>query len=105
MDDVAYLIQQDYTEDGLGQHIPNKETSIEIFVSVQSISRTEYFEAGKNGLMPEIVIKTAAINYSGEKLIEYQGVRYGIYRTYRSNIPDEVELYLQRKAGAEYVNN
>ena len=105
MDGVAYLIQKKYVADNIGQLIPDGETRLELFVSVESINRREWMDAGRNGLNPEIKLVTAAINYSGEKEIEYKGVRYAIYRTYNVPDSDDVELYLQRKAGVQNGNS
>ena len=101
MDGVAYLIQKIYKKDTIGQRIPESETRMEIFVTVESVSRREWSDAGKNGLNPEIKIVTAAINYSGENEMEYNGVRYSVYRTYHPTDTDRIELYLERKAGVE----
>lgn len=101
MDGVAYLIQKTYKEDGIGQRVPENETRLEIFVTVESVNRREWAEAGKNGLNPEIKITTATINYSGEKEVEYNGIRYSVYRSYQLPASDRIELYLERKAGVE----
>lgn len=101
MDGVAFLIQTTYKKDMIGQFIPDKETLIEVLVTVESVSRREWMDAGRNGLSPEYKMTTAAINYSGEKEVEYEGVRYAIYRTYNPPESDEIELYLQRKAGVQ----
>jgi len=105
MDGVAYLIQPTYVEDSIGQLIPDAENRQEIFVTVESISRREWMDAGRNGLNPEKKLVTSSINYSGEMEIEYEGVRYAIYRTYNPPESDEIELYLQRKAGVQNVSN
>lgn len=99
MDDVIYLISQSFKKDVLGQLIPCDEKRIEVLVEVLSISRAEFFSAGKNGLTPELVFKTSAINYSGEKIIEFGGKRYAVYRTF--NIPgsDDIEIYVKKETG------
>lgn len=107
MDGVAYLIHKLYSSDSIGQKIPIGETKQEIYVSTGSINRNEWFNAGRNGMNPEILLTTAAVNYSGEDIIEYDGVRYGIYRTYQRKDSDEIELYLHKKGGingTEYKN-
>lgn len=98
MDGVAYLLKESYKEDKIGQHVPAKVRS-EIFVSEGPITRNEWFKAGQSGMNPEIVLTTAAVNYSGETAIEYKNVRYGIYRTYHEKDSDEIELYMHRKGG------
>lgn len=101
MDGVVYLIQKIYKEDAIGQRIPDVENRLELFAAIESVSRREWAEAGRNGLKPEIKITTAAINYSGEKEIEYNGTRYSVYRTYHLPESDQIELYLERKAGVQ----
>lgn len=98
MDGVAYLIHKSHTRDELGQLVP-KEEKIEVFVMTKSVSGKEWHEAGRNGLKADIALITAYVNYSGETFIEYDGVRYGIYRTYHNKETDEIELYLEKKAG------
>lgn len=98
MDGVAYLIQMKYEADKIGQNISSEEKR-EIYVSERTLTRTEYFKAGQNGMNPEIMLATAAVNYSGENVIEYRTIRYGIYRTYQKLDSDEIELYLHKQAG------
>ncbi len=105
MDGVAYLISVIYKEDSLGQKIPNGENRLEVFVTVESVGRREWIDAGRNGLNPELKLTTASLNYSGEKEIEYEGVRYAVYRTYNAPDSDEIEFYLQRKAGIQNGSN
>lgn len=98
MDGVAYLLGDTYMEDGIGQRIPAEGRQM-IFVSEGAITRNEWFRAGQNGMNPEIMLTTPAINYSGQTVIEYKKIRYGIYRTYHKVDSDEMELYLRRKGG------
>lgn len=99
MDDVAYLIFNEDVRDAIGQFVPGMETRSEILISVESINRSEFFNAGKSGLTPEFLFKTAAINYCGQDEVEYNGKRYSIYRTYNPPNSDEIELYVQKKVG------
>lgn len=101
MDGVAYLIQKKYKKDSLNQAVLDEEAQLEIFVTVESVNRNEWFSAGRNGLAAEYVLSTAAVNYSGEKELIYNGTRYAIYRTYQGRNSDEIELYVQRKAGVQ----
>ena len=103
MDSVAYLVRQSLTQDDMGQNISGGETLLEVFGSVDSVSRAEFFSAGRNGLAPEFVFKMPKINYSGEREIEYDGKRYSIYRTYSEGNSDEIELYAQSDGGVKNV--
>lgn len=98
MEGTAYLIRQTYEYDDIGQPIPTEE-AIEILCHIESIGQNEFFAAGQNGINSDIKIVTQAVNYSNEEIIEYNGERYGIYRTFRRNNSDEIELYCEMKGG------
>lgn len=99
MDDVIKLIAEIYTMDSLKQKIPT-ETSREVFASINSVNRAEWHNAGHNGLQASFVATTPSINYNGEELVEWNGTRYTVYRTYLRADSDEIELYLEKKAGS-----
>jgi hypothetical protein len=65
---------------------------------VNSVTRNEFFEAGRNGLNPEYVFRVFFGDYDGERIVEYKGKRYGVYRTYHGR-NDMMELYAERKGG------
>ncbi len=95
--DTIKLITDTYTQDEYGvRQRTTKET--EVFCEVSSISASEWFEGHRNDLNPEYRFTVFFGDYSGQKACVYNGLRYGIYRTYRDN--DMVELYAERKAGA-----
>ncbi len=94
---VVTLISQTYALDAIGQMVAT-EVERDVFCNVASVSQTEWFQGGQNGLNPEYQVTMFAPDYEGEKLVEFNGVRYGVYRTYVRN--DELlELYLERKVG------
>ena len=74
--------------------------SREIFAQVESVTRAEFFDAGRNGLNPEYKFTVFFDDYEGEDTVIYNGKPYGIYRTYRAKT-DELELYAERKGGAD----
>lgn len=95
---VVTLISETYAPDAIGQMVAT-EKERDVFCNVQSVSQSEWFQGGQNGLNPEYKVTMFAPDYEGEKLVEFNGVRYGIYRTYVRQ--DELlELYLERKTGA-----
>lgn len=96
MEDIITLISVTKTQDAYGVWRMT-ETSKEVFCSVQSVTRTEFFDAGRNGLNPAFVFTIFGDDYDGEETIEYAGKRYGVYRTFRSG--DDMELYAERKGG------
>lgn len=98
-DRIAYLINVTYTQDEIGQDVP-VENKKKIFCNISSVSAAEWFEAGRNGLQAELRITMFAFDYNGEDIVEIEGNRYSVYRTYRAKA-DEIELYLEKKAGSE----
>ena len=96
-DHTAFLIRVSHTQDAIGQQVP-EEIKREIFCEVSGIRQSEWFNAGQRGLKPELMLTVFCDDYEGESLIEVDGVRYGIYRTYPAK-NDRMELYLQKKGG------
>ena len=75
------------------------ETSQEVFCDVRSITRTEWFEAGRSGIEhPSFVFVMNRTEYDGQKIVEYHAQRYGVYRTYAGRNED-LELYVEAKGG------
>lgn len=74
------------------------ETSRDVYAQVDSVSRSEFFEAGRNGLNPQFVFTMFYGDYNGEQICEYNDKRYAIYRTYLTKT-DTIELYAERKGG------
>ena len=91
------LISQTYKKDSIGQMIP-EETEREVFCSVSSVSGSEWIEAGRNGIRPEVKITMFQPDYQGELITELDGTRYSVYRTYMAK-NELIELYLEKKAG------
>lgn len=98
MDGTVILVGQTYTKDSIGQQIA-KETQTEIFCSIKSATRQEWRDAGQNGIKAELVLVTAAVNYSGERIAIINGKRRAIYRTYHPTDSDDIELYIQEEVG------
>lgn len=103
MDAVCTLISKTFTQDEVGFPVAT-DTTYETFCQVQSVSRAEFFNAGKAGLTPEYVFTVNAVEYDGQSEVEYEGKRYTIYRTYRTD-EDMMELYAEYRSGVTDVDN
>lgn len=79
-------------------------TAREVFCSVNSVTRAEFFEAGRNGLNPQFQIKMFFGDYNGETVVGYKGRLYSVYRTYQAKT-DEIELYVERQVGTDGKEN
>lgn len=95
--DVINLISESRTQDDYGRWIATKTTK-QVMCQVDSITRAEFFEGGRNGLNPEFKFTMFFGDYSGESIVEYQGKTYAVYRTYLRRT-DIIELYVERKGG------
>lgn len=102
MDDLIYLISETYVSDEIGQLVPS-EQSVPVWAHLQSVTRSEWYDAGQNGLQPQLVAITPIVNYNGESIVQIgdgeQAKRYSVYRTFFGPDTDSIELYLERKAG------
>ena len=101
MDDEALLVAETYRQNEIGV-MESVRVVRAVWVSVQSVSRTEFYRAGQAGLQPSMVLTTPAVNYDGEEEVIYHGKHYAVYRTYQPPDSDEMELYLQPKTGVTY---
>lgn len=101
MDDTLILIAKRLKQNEIGDFVCEDEVRREIWGNIRSVSRAEWYDAGRKGMNPEIVFATPLVNYCYETEAELNGVRYGIYRTYFVQGSDEIELYLERKAGVQ----
>lgn len=95
--DIVTLVGYSRTQDefGVWRSTPSER---QVFCSVDSVTRDEYFEGGRNGLNPEYRITMFFGDYNGENTVVYNGISYGVYRTYHAKT-DELELYVERKGG------
>jgi len=94
---VLKLITVTQTQDAYGVW-HDTEQSREIYCEVQSVTRSEFFEAGRSGLNPDMQFTVFFADYSGEEIVEYNGERYSVYRTYLTK-DDNLELYVERAGG------
>lgn len=101
--DVCNLISITKVQDDYGVW-RDTEISREVFCQVDSVTRAEFFEGGRNGLNPQFRITMFAGDYEDESIIEYNGKRYAVYRTFFSKT-DTIELYVERKGGTNGEKN
>lgn len=96
--DVCTLIGVQSQLDAYGVSRPQTETRQVRFCRVQSVSGTEFFEAGQAGIRPQYRFTLPRAEYSGEQTVEYQGRRYTVYRTYEPSAR-MIELYVEARVG------
>lgn len=103
-DGVIYFLKSTVTKDVYGVEHESFEHR-EVFCQVFSITRTEFFSAGRNGLNPDFMFKVFSGDYEEERTCKYEGVSYAIYRTYNPPGEDYIELYAQTEGGANGKGN
>lgn len=92
-----YLQTTAYTVDSIGQRKATV-TETAVFALVESVSMSEFFQAGEIGLKPDLKFVVRLMEYSGEETLRYGTDVYSIYRTYRRK-DGRVELYTQKRVG------
>lgn len=98
MDDVIKLIAESRTKNKYGVEVPSR-TYRQVFCQVHSVTRDEFYNAGRNGLNPEWRFTMFHGDYGNETIVEYKGETYAVYRTYLVPGTDYIELYVQREGG------
>lgn len=86
INDVVKLITSTVTTtvDTYGDEVISRPAR-EVFAGVQSVGYKEFYEAATVGLKPEIkFVLQDYDDYEGEKELAYNGIRYQIIRSYRT---------------------
>ncbi len=95
MNDVILLVHEIRTTDEYGDPAVTY-TSREVFCKVKSIGQKEFYQAQAVGMQPEIKFVIADyLDYEKETIVEYDGERYRVLRTYRTG--QELELVCYRE--------
>lgn len=109
MDDVITLISETKAQNDFGVW-EMTETGKQVFAKVHSVTRQEFYDGGRAGLNPELHFDIFKGDYDGQRIVEYHGQRYGVYRVYQPESPngryvtrtedtDYIEIYVERKGG------
>lgn len=95
-DNELTLIKQEFIEDEIGNQTPS-ETRKTVLCNVKSVGRNEFYSAATAGLQPSIVFVIHGYEYDGEQVVEFEGTRYNVIRTYSTDF-EEIELTCERVA-------
>ena len=93
------LLKTTYTQDDLGEWGETSE-EVNVFAYVSSVTMSEFYQAGLQGMKPEYRFLIWQTEYSGEELLKYGDNIYSIYRTYLRD-DGRIELYVTLKKGEE----
>lgn len=95
MTEILTLIQQTRSVDAYGDLVTT-ETTRDVFCRLASIGQKEFYQAQAVGLQPEIKFVLADyLDYQNEQLVEHNGQKYRVLRTYRAG--QELELTCYRE--------
>lgn len=95
--DTITLIRYTTGRDKIGN--PTKEKELrELWCSVRSATRYEYYNHGVADRVPEYVVTINAFEYAGEVECIFRDKEYNISRIYEAD-RDNLELTLERKVG------
>lgn len=97
--DIITLYADTVSYDDYGVAVKTR-TARDVYCKVDSVTRAEFFEAGRSGLNPEYRITMFFGDYEGETIVGYNGRNYSVYRTYQAKT-DIIELYVERRAGTD----
>lgn len=101
--EIIYLADEVITDekDDYGDPVTKFEIS-QLFAKQKSISQTEFYQAQTSDFKPEIKFKIPDyLDYSDQKYLIHENVRYKILRTYRT---EENELEITCYGGVRDVN-
>lgn len=99
MTDILILIRQDHGVDEYGDPVLT-ETIREVFAAQRSIGQKEFYQAQAVGLQPELKFVLADyLEYENEPMVEHNGQRYRVLRTYRTG--QELELTVYREVNPD----
>jgi len=91
------LIGEMIVEDEIGNQKP-VETRTKILCAKLSAGRNEFYSGAAAGLRPELMFVIHAYEYGGERIVEFEGKRYNVIRTYQTGT-EEIELTVERVTG------
>ena len=92
--DVIDLITENASAHGV--HAAVTETARTVYCTVQSVSRSEFYNALNAGVQPEYVFHLAlAEDYQGERVVRYKGQKFRVVRTYMT-ADDGIEITCER---------
>jgi len=100
-DNVATFLKSEIQQNAIGQEIEmfNERT---VFVKPRSVYSNDFYQAAQLGLKPSLVlILSNYMDYEGERLVDFEGVRYNVIRVYRKEESDSLEITLEERTGNE----
>ena len=78
-------------------------TESTVYVQPRGVYQSEFYNAAQLGLKPSLTLYlTNRADYSGEKVLEYEGVEYDVIRVDWTAQRDGISLICEERVGAPY---
>lgn len=90
--DLVSITSGGQDEDGFPKE--PTETKTTVYCNVESARRTEYYQAMSVGVNAVYTVQMHFFEYNQEKLVDYNGNRYRVARTYFDKKREIIELTL-----------
>lgn len=97
-DTTITLIKETEQPNQYGHLVKTEVSRPGILCRVRDAYKSEFTSGQQSGLAEQYVFLTHPANYQGEKILEYDGVRYAITRPYKQSA-DVLELHAGLKVG------
>lgn len=92
-DDELTLISYENGTNDIGDAVRNSEKRKEILCDIKSVNRSEFYAAARNDMRPEAVFEVNKYDYDGEKIVEQDGQRYDVLRSFMSTGKQSIENF------------
>ena len=95
-DEITLIAETEPTERINENGFPNPtvESKRTVFCNKRSVSQSEYYKAQQAGKKVEAKVEVHTVDYAGEVLVEFEGKRYSVLKTYEPPDSDVIELTL-----------
>lgn len=95
-DEITLITETEPEQKNNENGFPNPlvESKRTVFCNKRSISQGEYYKAQQAGKQVEAKVEVHTVDYTGEVLVEFEGKRYSVLKTYEPDDSDVIELTL-----------
>lgn len=98
MEDIAYLITEEYVNTDSEGNVIKRRSAKQTFCKIKKVTRREFYEAATQDIHPQYDMTIShRIDYNDEELVLYNDTLYNVARVYWK--ADEVSLTLVRDIG------
>lgn len=96
-DREATLISLALTQNEIGEWV-SSEVKTPVLCREKSVGRNEFYAAAVAGHKPGVILALYRCEYQGQGVVEYEGVKYAVIRTYSDGVK-EIELTCEKVIG------